>query len=309
MQARAPELAAGKLLKVLTDMTKPTMIKLMVRHRPFLNYSEWQDVVGDFEAARSHASAQLQLKLGFWQKLPWSLCAWALPDENEARSHAVGAVQQYDATELRVDGVDAHHRVAVKFLDPRGHIRKLVDQWLSGTSIKDPSLELLFMEVAKLGLIPVVERVIEGRASQVRHALTGKHATPVLASLALRLDELTFALQEKDFQREFSTCWKDVQHARKIAVQVGLQNHPDVVALEASDRKTSRSAWIKLLGKVSCHSDLSSQFAQLPLAKRAHHKKQTAELQLATGIQSSRGSECQAVSRTVLVSTTYSRGC
>eukprot|EP00969_Alexandrium_andersonii_P256748 11350781-Alexandrium_andersonii.AAC.1 len=85
----------------------------------------------------------------------------------------------------------AHHRITLRFLQAGSLLRQQLNMLLSGSSLRD--LGELESEVAKLAMVPVVERIIEARASGVRHAIMRRshgRSSGVRASLTLRLPEL-----------------------------------------------------------------------------------------------------------------------
>eukprot|EP00974_Lingulodinium_polyedra_P124418 11190565-Lingulodinium_polyedra.AAC.2 len=142
----------------------------MMQVRWGLSEEKWQQIFAEWSCAVAHATKEIQQKCLFWSKLPWSLCALAVPDETEAREHGKFCMAQYDAAVAAADETSMH-RVAIKFLSPHGVLRGLLEQWINGAHLVDPPLRHLLDEIAKLSNIPVVERVIESRASDVNHAL------------------------------------------------------------------------------------------------------------------------------------------
>ena len=149
----------------------------------------------------------------------------ANPDPAAARRAAAEAVQAY--TEHMDLGVEAHHRTTTKFLQPEGALREQVDNFIAGVPLAQ--LPQLNVELGKLALIPVVERVIEARASHIRNALKGgSRKSGVRASLGLRLAEFHANFRRPEYLYIFMTCWSRARHARGIASELGLELHPEV---------------------------------------------------------------------------------
>ena len=187
---RAPAMASGKLHSFFAKITEISLSDLMQTVRWGLTEEEWQIIASEWSMASAHIQNELRQKLQFWEQLPWLLCAMALPDENEGRLFAAKCVDQYKSVlAMGVDEVSLH-RVAQKFLSETSSLRIDMDRWISGEPLAH--LPHLQSEVQKLALVPIVERVIESRASHIRAALRSSRSGPVRASLALRMPEFEF---------------------------------------------------------------------------------------------------------------------
>jgi hypothetical protein len=171
---------------VIANVANKGLSDLMVGFKWMLTDDQWNIIATDFAVGKAHVEAQLTQKLHFWEKLPWQLCGMASPDVAQARQCAVRCLRLYDSC----DDAAAHHRISVRVLQRGSELRLHVEQFVAGESLAElPSLET---EVARLAFIPVCERIIEARASNLRHALREhqKLKSGKGASLGLRLPEL-----------------------------------------------------------------------------------------------------------------------
>jgi hypothetical protein len=221
------ELATGKVNRILANFMTFNLSTLMVEVRPLLTLQQWEVIATDFDAGRIHVEAQLRQKLHFWCKLPWLLCGLAAPDAATARGAAVQAVTDYTR---HVDiGPDGHHRLTNKFLRVDGPLRQQLDRFIAGEDLSE--LADLLVEAGRLALIRIVERVIEARASHLRQALKrGNRKSGVRASLGLRLPEFHWHFRRQEYFEAFLGCWQRVRFARTMAMELGIEAHPEVQA-------------------------------------------------------------------------------
>ena len=276
MGKRAAALASGKHLQCIDDVAKLAPAELWAKAGGALQEpGQWMSLLADFHRGCGHLRAQLQLKLQFWSLLPWRLCALALPNEDDARAAGRLCVQQYQAMEAAP--ASSHHKVTLRFMT--GEVREELDHWIQGASLLTcPRLQV---EIAKLGLIPVCERIIEARGSQVSHSL-GAARGPVRASLSLRLPELKWSTRmstrqpseehgEDDQLKSYVLAWQRARCIERAAHDIHLAAHPEVAPVLARAGHMCRTALFSLLGKVLYHCDLTSQFgADLREAAREH---------------------------------------
>eukprot|EP00971_Amphidinium_carterae_P336056 6472209-Amphidinium_carterae.2 len=142
-------------------------------------------IVNDFLAALSYVRSGLELKLAFWQTLPWKLAGVCNADLSLARMCAAECIQQYDSAAAL--GEDMHHAVANKLLGQDTEMRTMLERFLAGTPLETPLLKQLL----PLALMPTGERAIEMRHAVVNTRLAGKHRKhPTTVSLANRIVEL-----------------------------------------------------------------------------------------------------------------------
>ena len=266
---RAWELALGKVRDVASRGVGLAIGKLTVEFRPSLSEHQWVLLTTDFTSAQAIITADLDQKLNFWDKLPWFLCALAAPDPQVSRQAAVQAIRKFEQ-HGDLPG-HAHHRTTLKFLQPGGLLRADVDRYIAGASLAD--LPALHNEIAKLAFVPVVERIIEARASHVRRALVkAGRASGVHASLELRLGELQENMAKTpNFLDLFLLVWREARYIRRLPTLLGLDNHPDIVSVWQSERP-SRSAYIRVLSQVMYRTDLVGQFENPKEGAETHRR-------------------------------------
>ena len=273
---RSWELALGHVDHVISDFRSAGMRHLLerIQWNPFqstLPEDGWRTVVSDFGSAVAHLEAEAKEKLQFWTTLPWFLCALAAPEEAVARQSAVAAVNKYIDLGAAAN-IIAHHRVTEKFMSPGCVLRTQLDRFIAGASLSD--LPELQMEVSKLAFIPVVERVIEGRASQVRRALrySSKTSCGKTASLGVRLHELYYRFKEQPgFFDDWLACWERARTFRNIPSDLGLLDHPDIITMPRKGRNL-RTKLMKVLGRVLYRTDLPGQYVQISEGVDGHDK-------------------------------------
>ena len=266
MGRRAPALASGKHLEFMDELLGLAPAELW-RASGGANQDQtrWMHLLGDFHRGTGHLRSSLQQKLQFWSLLPWRLCALA-GDEDDARAQGAVCVRLFEATSAAP--LNTHHKVTLKFMT--GEIRQELDRWLTGAPMQDCAR--LQREVAKLRLIPVCERIIEARGSQVSHAL-GSSKGPVRASLSLRLPELKQKLHSAGHGiNNFVLAWERARHIKQAAEELHLSAHPELSALLAEADALHTTAVYPVLGKVLYHCDLTSQYgAHLQEAVQEHN--------------------------------------
>ena len=269
---RAPELAAGRLQATIADMFEAAQAEFLLTIHGAATGELAVRAAVDFHSARSHIESTLQHKLAFWQRLPWRLCALALPSEEEGREHAQHCMVTFDATTTGalMEEHLTQHRLSQKFLSRTGSLRPLLERWVAGEALQ--SLPTLQREVNKLMLVPVVERVIESRGSHVRAAWSTPRHSGVTASLALRLaeEQRRWAVDRTHFL-DFQQTWKEARRLSSVPFLVGLQDHPIVQELLSDPRRRSaRSAWMTCLSRILYHADIDAQYLPRRAARLEH---------------------------------------
>ena len=204
---RAPELAAGALRDMLSQLGSLKLGALACTQRRHLSDEQWRAVVTDFEHGRAHMQTLLAIKLSAWDRLPWLLCGLAHHDEGVARSCAERAAALFDSTPAAASHL--HHNVTLAFLSreawPGGRApagaaerdspgdavswRKDLDEFASGESLVNLS-PVFLSAVAKLKFIPVVERDMEAKHKDIKHVLASltRHSA---ARVSLAVEEIS----------------------------------------------------------------------------------------------------------------------
>ena len=126
----------------------------------WLSVKDFKAVLNDFTLGLSVFITQLSIKLSFWNDLPFSLARLMDPIESLARAGAVACKQQYQAF------VNAHGDAAESKCHPitwnffNGTCGLQVDLFIDGTP--RASLLTFWVEILNIGLLFVVERLVEG---------------------------------------------------------------------------------------------------------------------------------------------------
>ena len=162
---RAVELACGHLRAILEEMFAEGMA-VVLEFCQGLAGLEFQSVMDGFSEAKSTLMALLMLKTQFWLTIPWKLAGMFHWNSGLAVECARECVAQWE--QQPVD--DQHHRVSVEFLSPGGTWRHQVDQLAQGVPLLKLSMAFI-IRCAELGLIPVVERIMEQRHAFVHQRL------------------------------------------------------------------------------------------------------------------------------------------
>ena len=190
----------------------------------------------DLATANAMIVLQLQVKLAYWQQLPYICFSLAHPDAMVARATMQKAKQKHNLQQKR------KHPLSKLVFDTH---KEELETFLSGASLQScPSLQMV---AAKLRFVSVVERRVEGLHAQVhmhlKHHVSLVHINfhCILPQLHILLNEQPTALQ--DLARHF-------QVARNLPLalsKLGLDHHPSIVELQHRWRDPHRSQAESLL--------------------------------------------------------------
>ena len=92
---RAPEVAAGEVMRQLQAESAATLSKLTLKWKFRLPVDAWASLVADYAKGKSHIAYILTLKLDNWQQLPWYLCILGRIDEETARQGGAKILNMY----------------------------------------------------------------------------------------------------------------------------------------------------------------------------------------------------------------------
>ena len=189
-------------------------------------------ILGEWYRGVAHVTSELQQKCAFWQKLPWRLCALALPCDDDAKTRAVECMAAYDES-VAIAGDGSHHRVTQRFLERGSPLRTDLEAWVANEGARREHFPNLSFEIAKLSNIPIVERCIEGLASQVKHALRHSKSSISEVSLRLHFNEIEVRSRtEPDFLAQLLPLLSAVSQPADIPRLFGFEFHPRVLALQ-----------------------------------------------------------------------------
>jgi hypothetical protein len=231
----------------------------------------------DFDAGCQHMELLLQVKLSFWEQLPWHLAGLAHHQASLAQGCAQKCCALWDETPIGL--LHLHHPVTELCLGPDGFSSD-VAKMASGAPLV--ALSTAFQEqVACLKFIPIAERVIEAKHKDVKQRLAGipRHS-PALVSTAVRLLETRLKLQQDDlFLDRLATNLFAVRSPGKAALLFNFAGHPAMQALQVHGRGRPHAKVIyKTLGQVVYRSDLESQYVDLTGASKHHNTAWHSEL-------------------------------
>ena len=260
---RAPELATGMLETVIAELSEKQLGFFSLRRSRRLSEDQWGKIASDFEAGKSHLEAVLVVKLDNWRRLPGMLCGLAHHDKSKAQQAAQACIAEYEKSESSVRS--QHHELTKKFLTPGTAFRKELEAFAGGCAPgQEPAdLETLStdfqVEVARLRFIPVVEREIEAKHKDLKHALAAltRHG-PARASMALRSNQLWAELAaakppERDALLQFLDLTRVPQRA---SAALGFSAHPLLSIREPN----SRSDEVRALEQAVYRCDIAAQF-------------------------------------------------
>ena len=102
-------MASGKWRDMRVSCRLSSIGKLEAMARWTLTPEEWKRLMTDFSIGAKHVEMELVMKCSFWARLPWRLCAMALPSEAEGREYTSECVCLFDAE------LEGHHRTTTRF--------------------------------------------------------------------------------------------------------------------------------------------------------------------------------------------------
>ena len=120
----------------------------------------------------------------------------------------------------------------------------------------------LELETARLRLVPIVERSMEGKhsiiklRSQHKRMLSGEHT-----ALTLRLPEAIRRMRvEPDFVKQLTDAFTTCRHPRRMAEAFGLQTHPSIVTFNESLKKHQWDRLYRIISDIMYRTDVATQF-------------------------------------------------
>ena len=227
---RAAEMACGKIIEVCKLLFNVAMSKV-VGLCSGLSEIDSQSVLAGFSEARAMLVAVLTLKTQFWVTLPWKLAGLFHWDRDTATQCAKECLSQFQRQPVD----EQHHRITVEFLSADGGLwRTYVEQLSQGISLL--TLPVRFLKrCAELGLVPIVERLMEQRhATVTQRLLIGprKRRAPTVVSLgAGRMQEIECRLSvEPKFSKTMSDNVSLMRNPKQALTMFGLTLHPRVAS-------------------------------------------------------------------------------
>ena len=260
---RAPELAAGMLQAVIAGLSEKHISLCFLQRRRLLSEIQWCKIASDFEAGKRHLEAVLVVKLDHWGRLPWMLCGLAHHDSSKAKEAARACIAQYDKSARHVR--HQHHELTKKLLTPGTALREELEAFAGDCAQGHEPAELetlsqdFQVEVARLRFIPVVEREIEAKHKDLKHALVAltRHG-PARASMGLRSRQLwaELAAAQPPEQEAFLQLLDVTRVPSGASAALGFAAHP----LLTQRVTRSRSDELKALERATYRCDIAAQF-------------------------------------------------
>ena len=265
---RAPEMAAGEW-RMFLDRSVALSTGSLLEGLLGLTEQQRQDIIRDFHNGCAQITFYFVFKLGFWSELPYSLAVLAHPREATARDGALRCLRMWERLSDRQKA--RAHALTRRFAI---YLRAQLDIFVGGAARTDPRLFDLFMEISKLAFIPIVERLIEGRHSQVKHAiLKARHHSGALVSLTLRYPNLRRYLEEiPDLITRLASHVDKVRDPHYVVKNMGLQFHralPLGGVPKGAHSTHDRAKWWPLIGQMLYRCDRQTQFADFSAARSA----------------------------------------
>ena len=265
---RAPEFAAGRI-DALVAYGARCLAQRLAEESALLSLDEWGEIVADYHQGVDLIKSILEVKIGFWRKLPWLLAGLAHHDEAQARQCASAALAHWSGT--GDGGHQFHHPVSQKFLSAGGGLRQHLDAFVDGTPRADLPVDFR-MAVAALAFTPVVERTIEAQHSYIKKRAGHNRSGPCSVSLSIRAEHVMEQTLRRDpgALKDLCAAFEDVRHVRHAVKILGFERHP---AFEALSHSSQTSLWVSKFISALYTCDLDSQYADTSEAQKENRKR------------------------------------
>ena len=224
---RAPELAADMLqdiFRALWDVHLSTFIvAAAMSNVGILTQADMQVLTNDLNLCQASMIYQLQIKLDYWQRLPWILVALAHVDEAVARRCCRKALEDF----LQAPDRRLHHRITWEWMRLDGLLFADLQAFADGAPRF--SLSRTFIDsVANFRFISLVETTIERKHALVRME-SQRHLGPVRVSLSNRLQILEDRIKaDPAMLKNFCDLFSRARTILAIPSLLGFQNHPGI---------------------------------------------------------------------------------
>ena len=218
-------------------------------------------------AGQDSVIAELTEKLAFWECLPHALAAMSLEDDDAARASAGRCLRLFDNR-----GVFQPHALSVSFLSTESPLRNEVEQFAAGEDLTNlPALE---SEIAKLALIPVVERSVEGGHATAKQDLRlNDHPSSAAFSLSIRMKEIcSFMDAMPTALHSMANDFEKLRSDMGFIHFNGLVNHPTLAKELGSTGKLRE----KTIESVFYHTDPGTKHLKHEAVAKEWSKRRTA---------------------------------
>ena len=231
---RAPELAAGELQ---VRLLKAKDERLQLLRKSFVDASlppaEWSKILADFDAGIAFVKSGLELKLAFWNTLPYKVAGLAHHHESVARRVAQECQEAYRSSTATVPFAFQHPLSKAVFGDHASEVERFV----AGTRRAD--LRPKFVQlIASCLCWPTAERIIEATHKDAKKDIGLHRSSPVGFSLAIRS---TAVLENvcREHMPLLLACISTSRSLKSVVRNLGLDMHPALI-----DQKEAHSTKI-----------------------------------------------------------------
>ena len=281
MSCRGPHMAAGQLQSFIHELKTSRFHQALGPVIPKLTAEDLQRLQTDWCRAVQHLATDLQLRLRFWQDLPWIIVGGAHPEEGAARRCLREAQRLWD--ELPEEAKDWQHSLTNRlFTTP------LLREELHAFSVEGVSrdeLPVLRQFLAPLAFLQVSERTVEASHTQIGRCNRATSAN--IMSINMRVPELLeeLSLRPEAFH-QLLDCFSEVRKVRNFGrLFPGHAQHP---ALKSLPRKTHHTKVLTQVTKI-LYRDATIQHGDLHEAALHHAIHQAHEDALVEQIEKKEG--------------------
>ena len=187
-------------------------------------------ILHDFATANAVILLQLQVKLSYWEQLPYVCFVLAHPDPSESRLGMQKALHLYQ------NAPQVHHPLCrALFITHRAQL----EEFLSGRPLEE--CQDLHLQAARMRFVSIVERKVEGLHAQV-HMHLKHHVSLVHINFHAMLPRLNALLASSPRAlQDISQHFADARDLLPTLKRLGLDQHPGVLELQNVWRHSQRS--------------------------------------------------------------------
>ena len=260
---RGPEFAADVLPQVLQKIVEQDLSDVLTYHTSHVKSEDIKHAQDILSIVKNHLLLLLEVKFGFWRRLPHVLVGMAHSDPDLARGCAALSLQLFD----ELPEQPAHHHLTWWFCHDH---RSEMDKFVGGVPLQE--LPHVFqLRVASLAFVPVSERSIEAAHAVAKHSWLrrGLQGAPLYFSLANRLPDLHKLLaKHPEFTDSLLHCFDILRRHKEAIGHLGLDRHPTLQDALAHCKHTSHIS--QLLRSLLYRADIYSQTRSLLTEMSSH---------------------------------------
>ena len=295
---RAPELASGLLKELMLQKAEEERARVLVESASLKNKAAQDTVMQEFETGVNMIFLQLDIKLSFWEDLPWKMCALGVSDLAQQKHHARAVLALFNKFADTCDP-KFHHRLTWQMLRPDCPVRSQLEEFASCPDTPLAAFPVLQEQVATLAFIPVVERVIEGAHSLVKRYSGFRKVTGGYISLAERLPEIEKLLDDPGSKEKLVASFISCYKLRKLAQVMRFDSHPEWQRAVDKTRLGSQGSLQKVANAIVYSTDPTNQYLPMHSVRKKNEQSKKAqatnslEFQALTGDQQQQQALCE----------------